>query len=400
MRHLPLLAITAALLAAPLLAAPVALAQSLKPNEILSSITAQAVSEPNPVQGADGRIHLAYELLVVNPTRLFVRLDQVETVDNGRILFAREGDALAGMMTLYGGTDRMLSPGGSAIVFLDASLGGTETLPRHLASRIRAFRQIAGPDGKPAALPADTPVPAAFSFTTAPTAVGKAAVVIEPPLRGSGWIAVNGCCDSITSHRGATMAVNGLLRVPERFAIDWIKLDASGRVFTGDGARITDYAYYGTPVHAVAAGTVVNLYNGADEQVPNQPAKGITTENIGGNMVVVDIGSHAFAFYAHMQRGSLKVKLGDHVVAGQVIGLLGNTGNSTAPHLHFHVMDGPSPLDANGLPYVFTRFTSPGTVAAGSDDAMEHGKPVKIDPRLAGSHIRELPLNEEIVNFE
>ncbi len=185
------------------------------------------------------------------------------------------------------------------------------------------------------------------------------------------------------------MAVNGLLRVPERFAIDWIKLDANGRVFTGDAAKLASYAYYGTPIHAAAAGTVVNLYDGADEQVPNQPARGITTENIGGNMVVIDIGGHAFAFYAHMQRGSLKVRLGDHVVAGQVIGLLGNTGNSTAPHLHFHVMDSPSPLDANGLPYVFTHFTSQGVIAAGSDDALEHGTPVKLDPRLA-TDTREL----------
>jgi murein DD-endopeptidase MepM/ murein hydrolase activator NlpD len=384
-----------------LLAAPAALAQSLRPNEILSSITVHPVSEPSPVLGADGRVHLAYEFIVVNPTRLFVRLDQVETVDDsGHSLSSREADGLAGMMTIYGGSDRMLSPGGSAVVFLDVSFGKAETLPKRISARVRAFRQIAGPDGKPAAMPADTPVPAAFSFTAAPTAIGKPAIVIEPPLRGSGWVAVNGCCDAITSHRGATMAVNGLLRVPERFAIDWIKLDADGRIFAGDGTKLSSYAYYGTPIHAAAAGTVVNLYDQADEQVPNQPARGITTENIGGNMVVIDMGGHAFTFYAHMQRGSLKVKLGDHVATGQVIGLLGNTGNSSAPHLHFHVMDGPSPLDANGLPYVFTHFTSKGVVSAGSDDALEHGTPVRIDPRLAGNHVRELPLNEEVVGFE
>ena len=73
-------------------------------------------------------------------------------------------------------------------------------------------------------------------------------------------------------------------------------------------------------------------------------------------MVVIDIGGGNFAFFAHLKPGSLRVKLGDHVARGDVIALLGNTGNSDAPHLHFHVMDGPSPLDANGRPYVLTHF--------------------------------------------
>ena len=63
-------------------------------------------------------------------------------------------------------------------------------------------------------------------------------------------------------------------------------------------------------------------------------------------------------------------------------------------------MDGPSPLDANGLPYVFTHFTSQGVVAAGSDDALEHGTRVKIDPQLAGNHVHEPPLNDEVVGFD
>ncbi|CAM5775141.1 hypothetical protein LMIY3S_04874 [Labrys miyagiensis] len=383
------------------LAASAASAQSLKSNEILSTVTVQPVSEPNPVAGADGRVHLAYELLVDNPTSLFVRLDKVEAVDEaGRSLFALEADRLAKMMQLYGGSDRMMSPGGTAIVFMDVSLSGSDKLPGKVSARITAFRQHAGPDGKPAPLPADAPVPANYTFTGGATAIGRPAVVVEPPLRGKGWIAANGCCDAVTSHRGATMAVNGLLRVPERFAIDWLKLDADGHVFTGDGTRLESYAYYGAEIYAAADGTVVNLYDDSDEQVPSQPARGITTENIGGNMLVTDIGNGAFAFYAHLQRGSLKVKLGDHVKAGQVIGLLGNTGNSTAPHLHFHVMDGPSPLDANGLPYVFTRFSSQGVLAPGNEDALEQGGEARIEPRLKGEHVNQLPLNDEVVDFE
>ena len=229
--------------------------------------------------------------------------------------------------------------------------------------------------------------------------MGKSAIVVEPPLDGNGWVAVNGCCDAITSHRGAVMAINGQLRVPERFAIDWVKLDDGGRLFTGDVSKLGSYAYYGAPIHAAADGVVVNLYDETDEQVPGADAKGITMENIGGNMLVVDIGDGAFAFYAHLQRGSLTVKLGDRVTTGQIIGLLGNTGNSTAPHLHFHIMDGPSPLDANGLPFVFTHFSSRGVVAAGSDDWIEKGSLATIEGRLAGDHARELPLNDQVVDF-
>jgi hypothetical protein len=88
--------------------------------------------------------------MVVNPTRLFVRLDHLETVDNsGHSLSSREGDALAGMMTIFGGSDRMLSPGGSAVVFLDVSFGKAESVPKRISARLTAFRQIAGPDGKP-----------------------------------------------------------------------------------------------------------------------------------------------------------------------------------------------------------------------------------------------------------
>jgi murein DD-endopeptidase MepM/ murein hydrolase activator NlpD len=66
---------------------------------------------------------------------------------------------------------------------------------------------------------------------------------------------------------------------------------------------------------------------------------------------VLDLGGGTYAFYAHLQPGSLRVKNGDRVTRGRVLGLLGNSGNSTEPHLHFHVSDGMSPLGSEGLPY-------------------------------------------------
>lgn len=99
-----------------------------------------------------------------------------------------------------------------------------------------------------------------------------------------------------------------------------------------------------------------------------------------------------------MQPGSLKVKVGDKVTTGQLIGLLGNSGNTDAPHLHFHVMDGPSPLRANGLPYEFTRFESKGVVT--DEAALEAGETVTIDKgAFPGPHQDQLPLNLEVVTF-
>jgi murein DD-endopeptidase MepM/ murein hydrolase activator NlpD len=377
-------------------------AQSLKPDEVMSSVAVRAISEPNPVTGTDGRVHLAYELLVVNASKLFITLEKVEAVGDGeRGVWSLGGKELAGMTKLFSGEEGTVSPGGSAAVFMDVSFTASEELPSKVSARVTARRQAADAHGKPVALPADSPLPSMFTFSGADTGVGRRAVEIEAPLRGDGWLDVNGCCDSITSHRGAIMAVNGLLRVPERFAIDWVRLDGGGRVFTGDANKLTSYHYYGTPVHSVAEGVVVNLYDDADEQVPGVEAKGITTENIGGNMLVVDIGGGAYAFYAHLQKGSLKARLGEHVAAGQVIGLLGNTGNSTAPHLHFHVMDGPSPLDANGLPYVFKSFSLRGVLeASGDDDPIEKGVPARIDTtRFSGARRDQLPLNNQVVDF-
>lgn len=384
-----------------LIALPVA-AQSLKAHEVYSSMAVSVIAALNPVLGADNRRHLAFELLAVNPTNLYLTLDKVEVVDPaGSVLSNLAGDALASSLVLTGGGTR-LAPGTTGYVFLDVAFAAGAVVPTQVAPRITLTRQHADPAGHPVPYPATEPLPATVTFTAAPVTVGAApAIVVAPPLRGKNWVAVNGCCDVVTSHRGAIMAINGRLRVPERFAIDWLQLDAQDRLYTGPVGTLTSYAFFGVPVHSVADGTVVNLYDQAAEQVPGSPAKGITPESIGGNMLVIDIGGGHYAFYAHLQPGSLKVKLGDKVKTGDVLALLGNTGNSDAPHLHFHVMDGSSPLDADSLPYVFTQFTGAGMLDEASFEAMiDKGAPGIIDRKvLSGLHRNQLPLNNEVVDF-
>ncbi len=384
------------------LAATAARAQSLRSGEVVSTITARTLDPPNPAYGADGLTHLAYEIFVTNPSKFFVTLNTVEAVDEaGHTLGSLSGPALAKMTHLYAGKDTALAPGGVGLIFMDTRFAAGAALPSAIAARISFTRQAEGPDGKPIPMPAGSPFVGDATFTGARTTVGRPGIVIDPPLRGGRWVVVNGCCDAVTSHRGAVIPVNGAPRVPERFAIDWVQLDDANRLFTGDRAALKSYAYFGTPVHAVADGTVVNLYDQAAEQVPGQPAKGITPENLGGNMLVIDIGGGNFAFFAHLQPGSLRVKLGDKVHRGDVIALLGNTGNTDAPHLHFHVMDGPSPIDANGLPYAFSHFTGAGMLDEASGDALfEKGAPGVVKPSpLDGPHVNQLPLNDEVVDF-
>ena len=385
--------------AAAALASPAA-GQSLKADEVLSSIVVRPLAQTHPVAGADNRVHLAYELLLSNASKMFTTVDKVEAVDpTGKVLRTIEGEHLEAMTMLYAGNGTTLPPGGTGVVFMDVSFAPGEPIPASVAAQITATRQGVGPDGKPGPLPPGLPVPATFTFTSAETKVGTPARIIDPPLRGPQWVATNGCCDRITPHRGAIITVNGVIQAPERFAIDWEQLDSEGRAFTGDKEKLSSWPYYGAPIHSVADGTVVNIWDGSDEQVPGPPAP-VTTEAIGGNMLVVDIGGGAYAFYAHLQRGSLKAKLGDKVKAGQVLGLLGNTGNSTAPHLHFHLMDSPSPLNSNGLPYVFSRFTSSGVLPVGDEDALEDGKAARVEPRLTGEHRNRLPMDNQVVSFE
>jgi murein DD-endopeptidase MepM/ murein hydrolase activator NlpD len=121
-------------------------------------------------------------------------------------------------------------------------------------------------------------------------------------------------------------------------------------------------------------------------------------QTAGGNYVVIDMGRGRYAFYAHMQPGSLRVKRGDRVKPGDVLGRLGNTGNTDAAHLHFHVMDSPSPLRSNGLPFTFTRMTGLGRI---TDPAtLPTGAPVTIDAAaFSGLRHGQMLLADQVVGF-
>src|SRR5262249_42152682 len=134
-------------------------------------------------------------------------------------------------------------------------------------------------------------------------------------------------------HRRALIPVDGKVRIAQRFATDWVLIGADGQLFQGDPAHNENWYGYGVEVLAVADGRVVEVKDGIPENVPltGEFAVPITLETLGGNYVLVDLGEGHFAFYAHLQPRSLRVQVGDPVQRGQVLALLGNSGNSDAP---------------------------------------------------------------------
>jgi murein DD-endopeptidase len=192
--------------------------------------------------------------------------------------------------------------------------------------------------------------------------VTTTAVVIGPPLRGGPWLAGNGPSNR-SGHRRALIALGGTPAIAQRFAIDFVKMNDGNSTFTGDRLKNESYLAEGADALVVADGRVVAVKDGIPENVPgvNSRAVPITIETIGGNHVILDIGGGLYAFYAHLKPGSLRVKEGDRVKRGQVLGAVGNSGNSTEPHLHFHISDANSPLGSDGVPYAFDSFEIVGT---------------------------------------
>ena len=183
--------------------------------------------------------------------------------------------------------------------------------------------------------------------------------VVGPPLRGRNWVAVN-TPHNAGGHRKFFLSVDGREVVAQRFAIDFMRLGWSMKPLRGNPHDNTSYFAYGADVLATADGIVSSLYDGIPENVPNTDSRAIeiTFENAAGNYVIVDSGDGKYSFYGHLKPGSLRVEPGANVRRGDVLGLLGNSGNSTEPHLHFHIGNTNSPLGAEGLPYVFDSFST------------------------------------------
>lgn len=239
----------------------------------------------------------------------------------------------------------VFQPGITKIVLMWLPFDKSSDIPSSLIHKIELNGFIKGKDQT-------------FTLTTNPMVIKNIPpIVIGSPLHGSNWIA--GSAPSNTSpHRMTGLIVNGHDYFAQRYAIDFIQIDDKGGSFQGDEHKNTSYYCYGQDALAVANGKVVAVQDGVPENIPHHDKLAIelSLQNLPGNNVVIDVGQGRYACYGHLIPGSIKVKVGDQVKRGQVIAKVGNSGNSSEPHLHFHVVDKPSFIAANGTPYAFHRF--------------------------------------------
>ena len=382
-------------------AAPLPPAAGVPPTSI-NPVVVRVLGPPIiPVPATDGRVHLAYAAQVTNLADGAATVEAIEPVDAPRgfaptgrnEVLAVDGRQITGLVRLFGAApagsrDSATVPaGGSGAAFFDVTYPSLDAVPELLAHRV----SVRTADG------------ATISTLTDPVRVAcEPPVRISPPLAGSGWWDANGCCRTVNAHRAATLPLNGDLRVPEQFAIDFEQVAPDGTCCTGPVREVRSWRFYDAPVLAVAAGTVVAAVDDMGDQIPGPP-EGANAQNAAGNHVVQDIGGGRWVLYAHLSPRSVAVRVGDTLRPGQRIGRVGNSGSSTAPHLHFQVMDRPSALNAVGLPFVFDRLRVEGAVQGPPDKADEDyaaGRPVRIERSGAGPRADQMPAEGQVFGFD
>lgn len=360
--------------------------------EALTPLLLAVHDAPVPFMGSDGRLHLVYELEMTNFSSGEIVVEKVEVTGDGVPLQALDTAAVAGRLQAAGQREAAgtLAKSTSARLFLHVVLAPGASVPVQLSHRV-TMRVSAAPPGHQQ-----------FDETGGATHVDQQAVAqIGPPLQGEGYISADSCCDA-TRHTRAALPVNGRVWVAQRYAVDWEQLHTNGRIYNGPREQLASYAIFGQPVLAVADAVVVFTIDGLPEQTPGHFPTNIPLGEADGNCIILDLGGNRYALYAHMQPGSLKVHKGDHVHRGQAIGLVGDTGNSIVPHLHFQVTAGPSSLSSNGLPYEINDFQvtgkTPGTSAF--DEAESNGTLLVVTPVSPPQFIKQaMPLDQLIITF-
>ncbi len=346
---------------------------------------------PSPLKSG-GKIHLVYELHLTNVLARDMTLLKVEALDTSKnAIAAWEGGELSRRLVRAGKRpnpqdDRVLASGARAVLFLRLSFDEKTSVPQSLIHRMTV--ELVRSGGERAVL---------RGVGRAVPVLNKEPLVLGLPLRPGIWLAGNGPGDGPVGHRLSMQTWNGRLVVNQRYALDFMKFGGDNRLVKGESSVNSNWTSYGEEVLAVADGVIIEVKDGIVENTPGEDyAVAGDLEGAAGNYAVLQIGPAAYAAYAHLQPKSLKVKAGDKVRKGQVLGLIGNSGISDAPHLHFHVIDSPSFFGGESIPYVFEGFEMLGPFD-NIDDNLE--KPW-IPQGPSSMREKELPSGDIVIRFD
>lgn len=356
-----------------------------------SSFPAQVLTNiyysPSPMK-ADDKYFLVYEIFLSNFMKSPAKIlsFSVEN-ENKKNLFTMTDLKNAIVSPNEKNKDVLnFAPGESKKIFVWLSFANENDIPKNLSHHFSVASSFKNQ-------------PADFAMGTYQLAVdNKQPVIISSPLHGKNWLAGNGPSNT-SDHRRTGLILDGKPYFAQRFAIDFVQVGKDGLTYSGDVHKNTSYHCYNQDVLAVADGTVVQTQDGLAENVPNSNkfAVEINEKNLPGNYIVLDLGNGNFAGYAHLIPGSLKVKVGDHVARNQVIAKLGNSGNSSEPHLHFQIINNKSFLKSEGIPYAFDHFYShPSTLINDSTGSIG----IKVTEENFKEYTNQLVLENALMNFD
>jgi len=360
-----------------------------------AAVEARIPYSPGVFEASDHLFHLAYELHLTNfyDTAGPLTVKSLSVFEGSSTLpivtFSKEGlmDLLNSDEMPKAGTDLVIPQGKRTVLFIWLTLPPGASLPqslRHTIDFIDVDKKI-------------------HTLAGAVTRLNRRPVLeLGAPLRGHTWFVDEGPGNPKSHHWGSVLALNGVVTIPQRFAIDFIGLNNIGHAVEAPADKLnqtsnTQWIGFGAEVLAVRDAVVRDMRDGIADHAPLSPLSqpdDMTARGLYGNFIVLEIRPGIFAHYAHLQNGSIRVKIGQHVKKGDVLACLGDSGNAGGPHLHFQVTNKPTFEMSEGMPFVFSAFDLLGKTNEGTmlDIASKfQGKPT--------AEKNALPLDGDVVRF-
>jgi hypothetical protein len=385
----------------------------ISPDTHFTPVAGLVLTSPVPVKASDGKVHIAYELVLTNALHFEVDINIVEVRDavSKQVVLSLTGSELVAHMNPIGNSpggeegDPPIAGSATSIVWLDVAVPSMEAVPETVDHRVVGTVQAGGPQP--------------FESILTPLSISREKpLVLGPPVAPGTWLASEGCCTNITHHRNGLAPVNGALSIPQRFALDLFRLDDQHRTWVGDRTDVRSYLSYGQPAIAACDGTVVVASDGRRDQTPPETPPAVPIADTVGNHVIIKVTQSEaddapgdqpdrikrYLLYAHLKRDSIAVRVGQRVHRGDLVGLIGNSGFSSTPHLHFQVLTTPTFFPTDSTPYVFHRFDLVGFETARIWDENLGLPPnngtIPFAPALVPfERERVMPLDRDIVTF-